>query len=113
MTTKRFKTIAGYLHSAEDELQYRIPRDADDDAIVAATRAGQRDIINRLLPQLALPKLDESEAPIDGIERLIAAGGTEQQVKALRACQRWLKNYLIVLRTSIVTPSKSYGDHNA
>jgi hypothetical protein len=100
MTTKTFKTVASYLRSENELMESRIPRDASDEARIAAIKAGQRGIINRLLPQLALPMLDESETPLDGVKRLIADSGTEQQVKALKDCQRWLKNYLIVLRSS-------------
>jgi hypothetical protein len=68
-------------------------------------KAGQRDIINGLLPQLGLPQIDTNETPLDGIERLLMAGGTEVQVKALKDCQRWLKNYSIVLNVTIEATS--------
>jgi hypothetical protein len=103
---KKYKTVSGYLRSEDMRLQCKIPWDASDDARIAATKAGQRDILNGLLAQLALPKLDENETPRDGIERLLrivgfSASGTSQQVKALEDCQRWLKNYFIPLNSRV------------
>jgi hypothetical protein len=101
MTTKKFKTVSGYLRSADMQLQYKLPKDDDDDARIAAIKTGQRNIINNLLPQLGLPKLDGDETPGDGVERLLALGGTDnRQVKALKDCQRWLKNYRFIVRVS-------------
>ena len=100
MRTKKFKTVSGYLRSADNRLQYDLPKDRDQR--IAAVRSGQRDIINNLLPQLGLSTtIDVNEKPSDGIARMLAAGGTEQQVKALKDCQRWLKNYVVVMSATV------------
>ena len=99
--TKKYKTVSGYLRNADNRLQYNLPEDRDQR--IAAVRSGQRDIINNLLPQLGLSTtIDVNEKPSDGIARMLAAGGTEQQVKALKDCQRWLKNYVVVLSATVV-----------
>ena len=97
MTTKRYKTVSGYLSSRGRGLQYSLSN-LSDDQVIAATKTGQRDIINNLLPQLGLPVLlgGLGEELHDGINRLIEAGGTEHQIKALKDCARWLRNYKIV-----------------
>jgi hypothetical protein len=93
--TRKFKSVAGYLRSCGDRLDRKLPEDKDQR--IAAVQAGQRDIINNLLPQIPLTqRIEATEKPMDGIERLLALGGTDQQVAALKACQRWLKNYFIV-----------------
>jgi len=94
--TKKFKTVSGYLNSEDERMRCKIPWDASDEARITAIKAGLRDIINRMLDQLALPKLDANETPLDGVNRLLAAGGTSQQLKALQDCQRWLKRYRVV-----------------
>jgi hypothetical protein len=101
MASKKFKTVAGYLRSADDELHCGALRNIEGEARIAATKTGQRNIINGLLPQLGLPKLSNDEEPREGIKRLIAIGGTEQQVKALKAVERWLKNYIIVISSTV------------
>jgi hypothetical protein len=107
MTTKKFKTVAGYLRSENDRLHYKIPQGASPDERIAAAEKRQRVIINQLLPQLELPKLDDNETPSDGVKRLIAIGGSERQLKALRDCERWLKNYIIVIGSSLVPSADS------
>jgi hypothetical protein len=123
---KKYKTVAGYLRSCGERLQYgKLPEDKDQR--IAAVQAGQRDIINSLLPQIGLAQhIEATEKPIDGITRLLAQGGTEQQVAALETCRRWLKNYVIVLGVTAIPQVKtaqglvSYhvcgfrrGDHNS
>jgi hypothetical protein len=110
MASKKFKTVAGYLRSENDRLHYGALRNVEGEARVAATKAGQRDIINRLLPQLGLAKLDNDEGPRDGIKRLIAIGGTDQQVKALKAIERWLKNYIIIISSSVTHVAVNSGN---
>ena len=81
--------MSGYLRSNEYGLDQRTCK-LEGDERVAAVKKGQRDILNNLLPQLdGLPILDSSIDPIDGIKQLIATGGTDLQVKALKYCQRW------------------------
>jgi hypothetical protein len=107
MATKKYKTVNGYLRSQDEQMLCKIAWDASDEARITAIKAGQRDIINGLLPQLGLPQLDANETSLDGIERLLRVvgfypDGTSQQVKALEDCQRWLKNYRIVTNVSMV-----------
>jgi hypothetical protein len=101
MSTKKFKTVAGYLRSMEENMEGRIPHGLSADERVARVKIGQRDIINQLLPQLALPKLEEDLTPLNGVKLLIEVGGTEQQMKALKAIERWLKNTIIVISSSV------------
>ena len=107
MAHKKFKTVAGYLRSCGERLQYQeFPEDRDQH--IAAVRAGQRNIINQLLPQIALAGcIEATEKPIDGVQRLLAMGGTAQQVAALEACRRWLKNYAIVLSVTAIPQIKT------
>jgi hypothetical protein len=107
MRHKKFRTVAGYLRSCGDRLQHsKLPEDKDQR--IAAVQAGQRDIINNLLPQLSLAqRIEATEKPIDGITRLLAQGGTAQQIAALEACRRWLKNYLIVLSVTAISQVKT------
>ena len=104
---KKYKTVAGYLRSCGDRLQYgKLPEDKDQR--IAAVQAGQRDIINNLLPQIGLAhRIKPTEKPIDGVARLLAIGGTAQQVSALEACRRWLKNYVIVLGVTVIPQVKT------
>src|SRR6516164_7316596 len=107
MRHKKFKTVAGYLRSCGERLQYHeLPEDKDQR--IAAVQAGQRDIINNLLPQIGLAqRIEATEKPIDGIARLLAQGGTAHQIAALEACRRWLKNYLIVLSVTAIPQVKT------
>jgi hypothetical protein len=84
MTTKKFKTVSGYLRSATDQMLCRIPWDARDEARRAAIKAGQRDILNRLLPQLALPRIDTDEALSHGVDRLLANGAPNSRSRPCR-----------------------------
>ena len=104
---KKYKTVAGYLRSCGDRLQYgKLPEDKDQR--IAAVQAGQRDIINNLFPQIGLAhRIEPTEKPIDGVARLLAIGGTAQQVSALEACRRWLKNYVIVLGVTVIPQVKT------
>jgi hypothetical protein len=111
MRAKRYKTVSGYLRSADEQLQYKLPRDGDDDKLIAAVKAGQRSIINNLPPQLGLSSLDANEQPLEGIERMLAIGGTVPQVEALQDCQRWLKNYRVLLSTSITHVEHEIEQH--
>ena len=54
------------------------------------TSSAQRRAIDQLLPQLGLPQLDKDLPPLDGVRRLIAAGGDARQMSALKDCERWL-----------------------
>jgi hypothetical protein len=107
MRHKKFKTVAGYLRSCGERLQYHeLPEDKDQR--IAAVQAGQRDIINNLLPQIGLAqRIEATEKPIDGIARLLAQGGTAHQIAPLEACRRWLKNYLIVLSVTAIPQVKT------
>ena len=104
---KKYKTVAGYLRGCDERLRYgNLPKDKDQR--IAAVQAGQRDIINSLLPQLGLEhRIDANEKPIDGVTRSLAMGGTKQQVAALEACRRWLKNYVIVLSATVIPQVKT------
>ena len=103
---KKFKSVAGYLRSCGERLRYKLPKDKDQR--IAAVQAGQRDIINNLLPQIALTqRIETTEKPSDGIKRLLAMGGTAQQVAALEACYRWLKNYVIILSATVIPQIKT------
>ena len=95
---KKFKTVGGYLRSNEGKILSKLPTD-DVGRRVAAVQAGQREVINHLLPQIGITdRIADTEAPRDGIARLIAVDGkTAQQVDALTACERWLKNFIIPL----------------
>jgi hypothetical protein len=105
---KKYKTVAGYLRSCGERLQYDGKLPEDKDQRIAAIRAGQRDIINGLLPQIGLAqRIEATEKPIDGVARLLAQGGTAQQVAALEACRRWLKNYVIVLGVTAIPQVKT------
>jgi hypothetical protein len=104
---KKYKTVAGYLRSCGERLQYgKLPKDKDQR--IAAIQAGQRDIINGLLPQIGLAqRIEVTEKPIDGVTRLLTQGGTAQQVAALESCRRWLKNYVIVLCVTAIPQVKT------
>jgi hypothetical protein len=106
---KKFKTVAGYLRSGGDRLLYRtLPQDKDQR--IAVVQAGQRDIINSLLPQIGIThRIEASEKPSDGIKRLLAMGGTAQQVAALEACGRWLKSFLIPLSSTFTVTHVDSG----
>jgi hypothetical protein len=84
MKHKKFKTVAGYLRSCGDRLLYRtLPEDKNQR--IALVQTGQRDIINSLLPQIGITHhIETSEKPSDGIKRLLAMGGTAQQVRLWR-----------------------------
>src|SRR5262245_36489668 len=92
---KQFKTVGGYLRSNEGKILSKLPTDDDPGRRVAAVQAGQREVINHLLPQIGITdRIADAEAPRDGIARLIAVDGkTAQQADALAACERWLKNF--------------------
>jgi hypothetical protein len=76
---------------------------------VAAVQAGQREAINHLLSQIGVTdRIGETEAPRDGVARLGAADGkTAQQADALRACERWLKNFFIPLSATMIESGTS------
>jgi hypothetical protein len=107
MRHKKFKTVVGYLRSCGENLAYsELPKDKDQR--IAAVQAGQRDIVNNLLPQIGFTqRIEATEKPLDGIARLLAQGGTTQQIAALDACRRWLKNYLIVLGATVIPQVKT------
>jgi hypothetical protein len=97
---KKFKTVAGYLRSNGDRLFWR-PLPDDKEQLIAAVRIGQRDILNNLLPQIGIAdRIGDAELPREGIERLLKLGGNEQQVAALEACRRWLKNFIIPISST-------------
>ncbi len=109
--TKKFKTVAGYLRCKGDQLRYKVCglENQDRDQRWAKVYAGQRDILNNLLPQLGLACIEATEKPDDGIRRLAQMGGTEQQVAALAACQRWLKDFFLPISSSMrVTSGSSF-----
>jgi hypothetical protein len=105
---KKFKTVSGYLRSNEYRILSKLPTDNDPEdnrrRRVAAVQAGQREVINYLLPQIGITdRIADAETPRDGVARLIAVDGkTEQQADALRACDRWLKNFVIPLWSKLV-----------
>jgi hypothetical protein len=90
MTTKKFKTVSGYLRSHDDGLRRTVAK-VPEDQFVEAAAVAVRKILNNLLPQIDnLPMLDTDYAPLEGIEQLLKLGGTERQVNALEDCKRWL-----------------------
>jgi hypothetical protein len=56
----------------------------------------RRSILDAMLSQLGL-ELVEGEPWMQGLNRLIAAGGTEQQIKTLKSLKRWVGGSLIVI----------------
>ena len=84
--TKKFKTVAGYLRSAEDRLYSQRAMAELQGQPAIAEEDGKRQIINSMLPQLGLERLQATEAPRDGIKRLQQTAQTDQQKKALDAC---------------------------
>jgi hypothetical protein len=105
---KKFRTVGGYLRSNEGRILSKLPTDDDPEENrrrrVAAVQAGQREVINLLLPQIGITdRIADAEAPRDGVARLIAVNGkTAQQADALMACDRWLKNFFIPLSAKLV-----------
>lgn len=96
MSKKTYKTVSGLLRSGEERLGVRLYK-LNGDELIAATKTGQRDILNNLLPQIeGLPVIAADVDPLDGINQLLAIGGSERQVKALKDCLRWLKSYRIL-----------------
>jgi len=110
---KKYKTVSGYLRSTEERILSKLPLDdgtqENRQRIVAAAQAGQREAINSLLPQIGITDhIVDAETPHDGVARLAAVDGkTVQQADALKACDRWLKNFCIPLsvKFDIVTSS--------
>jgi hypothetical protein len=100
MKHKKFKTVAGYLRSESDRLLCRsLPEEKEQ--LLAAVRTGQRDILNNLLPQIGIAdRIGDAELPREGLKRLFELDRSEQQVAALEACQRWLKNFIIPLSST-------------
>ena len=98
---KKFKTVAGYLRSKGDQLLWRdLPEDKEQ--LIAAVRAGQRDILNSLLPQIGVTdRIEDAELPREGIERLLKLGGNERQVATLETCRRWLKNFVVPVSSTM------------
>jgi hypothetical protein len=77
---KKFKTVSGYLRSNEYRILSKLPTDRDTEEDrrrrVEVVQAGQREAINQLLPQIGIPdRIVDSEAPRDGVARLIAVDG--------------------------------------
>ena len=108
MATKKYKTIAGYLRSAEE--RYKIPWDVSDDQRAAAIKAAQRDIINAALSQCGVAPLDADKTPADGIAHRLASFTNNTwkiQIKALKDCELWLKKSF-VMWTVTTTGSSSY-----
>jgi hypothetical protein len=106
---KKFKTVAGYLRSnGERLLCSELPKDKEQ--CIALVRAGQRDTLNNLLPQIGIAdRISDAELPREGVERLLKLGGNEQQVAALEACGRWLKNFLIPLSSTMTVTRVDSG----
>jgi hypothetical protein len=107
MKRKKFKTVAGYLRSKAERIrESNLPK--EQAAQRAAVYAGQRTAINNLLPQLGFSNLiGPTEAPHEGVERLLKLNLNEQQTAALKTCQRWLKNFSVahwVVTTSASPP---------
>jgi hypothetical protein len=109
MARKKFKTVAGYLRSGGDQLLSRhLPEDKE--RCIAVVRAGQRDILNNLFPQIGIAdRISDAELPREGIERLLRLGGNEQQVAALETCRRWLKNFIIPLSSTVTVTRVASG----
>jgi hypothetical protein len=102
MGHKKFKTVAGYLRSGGDLLLCRPSLPVDKEQCIAEVRAGQRDILNNLFPQIGIgDRIGDAELPCEGVERLLKLGGNEQQVAALETCRRWLKNFIIPLSSTV------------
>jgi hypothetical protein len=100
--------VAGYLRSNGDALLCKVYRpNQDRDHLIAAVQAGQRDILNNLLPQLGLACIEATEKPSDGIRRLMQMDGTEQELAALGACERWLKSFIIPISSSMISSGEA------
>jgi hypothetical protein len=102
----KYKTVAGYLRSHAGRILSKLPTDDDPEENrrrrVVAVQAAQRDVINHLLPQIGITDcIADAETPRDGVARLIAVDGkSAQQADALRACERWLENFIIPLSST-------------
>jgi hypothetical protein len=94
MLRMNYKGVNDYPRREHLRLENGLPQ-GDRDEVIAAVKAGQRDIINQLLPQVELPELDACETLYDGLRHLIAAAHTPEQVNVLRQCQHWLKNFSV------------------
>ena len=88
---KKFKTIAGYLRSMEQDLWHRQAMAERDGKPSISEADGHRRIINNLLPQIGVAdSIGQAESPRDGIRRLRATATGDVQIKALDACAKWL-----------------------
>lgn len=115
---KKFKTIAGYLRSMEQDLWHRQgmaelngkPGIADDD--------GHRFIVNNLLSQIERAgSIGPAETPRDGVKRLRATAINPAEIEALDACAKWLdkpgvKVAFVGTRSEVTSVSVTYaGKH--
>jgi hypothetical protein len=91
MARKKFKTVAGYLRSMSDDLYYAQAKAEQQGRQPIADEDGLRQILNNLLPQLGIGRIDDHERLIDGIQRLQQTAHGDQQTKALVDCLKWLK----------------------
>ena len=101
--TKKYKTVGGYLRSHEYSIEKKTGH-LEGDEWRAAVKTAQRAILNHLLPQFSLSQIEDHIEPLKHIDLLLILGGTERQMKALKDCQRWLKNFRILsFRNATVT----------
>lgn len=87
--TKKFKTVAGYLRSMENDLYYQQERAKREGRSAISDDEGQRQIINNLLRQIGVAVIEQTESPLAGVKRLRQATN-EAQGKTLDACLKWL-----------------------
>jgi hypothetical protein len=88
---KKFKTVAGYLRSMEDQLSYKQAMAELGGQHVMSDEDGERQIINNLLLQFGLAdRIGADEKPRDGVRRLQQVARSDVQIKALAACLKWL-----------------------
>ena len=88
---KKFKTIAGYLRSMEQDLWHQQAIAERSGKVGISDDDGRRQIINNLLSQIeGAGSIDQAESPRDGVKRLRVTATSARQVEALDACARWL-----------------------
>ena len=112
--SKKYKTVAGYLRSAGRRFFAQEFPD-DHEQMMAAVSAGQRDILNGLLPQLGINgRIQDDESPHAIIASLLdlapRMGANEQQIAALKECRNWLGQLIISFPPAVAAVRGRAGD---
>jgi len=100
---KKFKTVAGYLRSAEEHLWYEQSAAKREGRSGISDEDGQRQIINNLLPQVGIETLKIGEKCSEGIDRLRQASTDERQSKVLDDVLKWLRKPRLLGSSSRIT----------